>query len=286
MWDLIKWDIALKLEAIGAMLGAWFDKHLVNILAIIVGAWVIRHFCARLVIGLMRHTVRSDLYPSQSDREKRLRTLDSLVGAFFRVGVSIIAFILLIGEINPGYTAALFTSAGLIGAAIGFGAKDIINDFVSGMFIILENQYRVGDIISAGGVSGMVEDITIRTTVLRDLDGSVHHIPNGALGVTTNRTLGFSQLNEDLTVAPKTDLAKLEHTINHLGQEMAAHIDFKSKIIEPPYFERIVSLDGKGITIKIMGRTTPGEQWQVRSELLKRLSHAFQRADIEITSEQ
>jgi moderate conductance mechanosensitive channel len=282
MVDLLVMNIALKLEEIASLIGDWLNEHFVNILVILVGAWLVRHFGTRLFSRLLRHTVRADLYPTKSDRDKRVKTLDSLVGAFTRAAVYVIAAILLIGEINPSYTAALFTSAGLIGAAIGFGAKDIINDFIRGIFIIVENQYRIGDIISAAGVSGIVEDITIRTTVLRDLDGDVHHIPNGSIGVTTNKTAEYSQVNEDIMVGYGTDITKLEHVIGHVGEEIAAHIDFKPKIIDPPHFERIDSFADNGIVVKILARTTPGDQWLVKGELYKRLKTAFERHDIEI----
>jgi moderate conductance mechanosensitive channel len=282
MVDLVLMNITAKLEEIASLIADWFNQHIVNILVILVGAWLVRHFGTRLFSRLLKHTVRADLYPTKADREKRIKTLNSLVGAFTRAAVYVIAAILLVGEINPSYTAALFTSAGLIGAAIGFGAKDIINDFVRGIFIIVENQYRIGDIISAAGVSGIVEDITIRTTVLRDLDGDVHHIPNGSIGVTTNKTAEYSQVNEDIMVGYGTDTAKLEHVIKHVGEEIAAHVDFKSKIIEPPHFERIISFADNGIVVKILARTTPGDQWLVKGELYKRLKAAFERHDIEI----
>lgn len=284
MLDLFLLDLAVKLQEISVLLGNWFDEHFVNILAILFGAWITRHFGVRLFNGILKHTVRPDLYPTQSDRAKRLKTLDSLVGAFIRAGVYVIAGILIIGEINPTYTTALFTSAGLIGAAIGFGSKDIINDFVSGIFIIVENQYRVGDIITAGGVSGMVNDITIRTTVLRDLDGDVHHIRNGSIGVTTNKTVDYSQINEEIVFSHGTDIAKAEHIINHAGEAMAANVDFKSKVIEPPHFECITSLSEKGIAVKISGKTTPGDQWKVKGELYKRLNEAFAGNDIKIAT--
>lgn len=277
------WEIILEsLKEVGLQLADWLDAHFINILVIIVGAWIIRHFSSKLISSLLTHTVRPDLYPTKSDREKRIRTLKSLVGAVVRIGVYIIATILIIGEINPDYTTALFASAGVIGVAIGFGAKDVINDFMSGIFIIIENQYRVGDIVGIGGVAGIVEDITIRTTVLRDLDGNVHHVPNGSIDVTTNMTLGYSRINEDVLVGYGTDIKKLEGIINSVGEEMAAVPDLGAKIIEPPKFERITGFGDNGLVVKILGKTVTGDQWYVKGELYKRLKVAFEKHEIEI----
>jgi small conductance mechanosensitive channel len=278
-WMIHLWP---KVEKVGDLLGRWFDAHFVNIMAILVGAWLVRRFGAGLLSRILQHTVRSDLYPTKTDREKRIRTLNSMAGAFMRVGVYIVAAILIVGEVNPEYTTALFASAGLIGVALGFGAKDLINDFMSGIFIISENQYRVGDVIEIGGTSGTVEDITIRTTVLRDLSGNVYHVPNGSVGVTTNMTLGFSQVNEDITVSHDTDIDKLTHVINHVGEELAAVVRLKSKIIDPPHFVRIDGFNTMGMTVKVVGKTLPGEQWMVKGELYRRLKTALDSNGIEI----
>jgi moderate conductance mechanosensitive channel len=282
MLEIVTTNLVIQLEKIAELLGQWLSDHLINIIVILIGAWIVRHFSSKLIGSLLRHTVRPDLYPTKADREKRIKTLNSLVGAAVRVGVYIIAALLIVGEINPGYTTALFASAGLIGVAIGFGAKDIVNDFMSGIFVIMENQYRVGDVVSAGGVSGIVEDITIRTTVLRDLDGHVHHIPNGSIGVTTNMTIGYSQVNEDILVGYDADLDQVEHIINHVGEEMAADPEFQYKITEPPKVMRVDGFGDNGIVIKVVGKTVSGEQWAVKGELYKRLKPAFDKHHIEI----
>ncbi len=260
----------------------WIEIHFVNIIAILIGAWLIRRFASNIISRLFHYTVRPDLYPTKSEREKRIRTLNTLVTAVVRVGVYIIALILIIGEINPHYMTALFASAGLIGVALGFGAKDLVKDFMSGIFIITENQYRVGDVIEISDVSGVVEDISIRTTVLRDLDGHLHHIPNGSISVTTNMTLGFSRVNEDILVAYNTDIDRLEHVINHVGETLANDAEFKSLIISPPKFLRIDGFGDNGMIVKVVGDTMSGEQWMVKGELLRRLKTAFDKNNIEL----
>lgn len=260
----------------------WIELHFVNIIVILIGAWLIRRFASKVISRLFHYTVRPDLYPTKSDREKRIKTLNTLVTAVVRVGVYIVAVIMIIGEINPSYMTALFASAGLIGVALGFGAKDLVKDFTSGIFIITENQYRVGDVIEVSNISGVVEDITIRTTVIRDLDGDLHHIPNGSIVVTTNKTLGFSRVNENILVAYDTDIDRLEHVINHVGETLASDAEFKSKIISPPKFLRIDGFADSGMIVKILGDTMSGEQWAVKGELLRRLKVAFDKNNIEL----
>jgi small conductance mechanosensitive channel len=277
-------NLVTGMDKVTRLLSTWFDRHLVNILAILIGAWLLRRFGIGIVSRLLQRTVRSDIYPTKADREKRIRTLNRLVSAGMRIGVYLLAAILIIGEINPSYTTALFASAGLITVALGFGAQSMIKDFVSGIFIISENQYRVGDVVEIGGVSGTVEDVTIRTTILRDMDGNVHHVPNGVIQVTTNKTIGYSNINEDIVVSLDTDIDRLEHIINHLGEELAAKPEFKSKILEPPHFASIRGYGQTGLVIKITGKTSAGSKWNVRSEMYRDLHKAFDKYKIKIIS--
>lgn len=275
-------NLVLALSRIGDLMLEWLNQHAVNIVAILIGAWFIRRFGTEIISQFLKRTIRSDLYPSAADREKRLKTLESLVGASTRVTVYIVATILIIGEINPHYTTALFASAGLIGVAFGIGGQSVIRDFVNGLFVIMENQYRVGDIITAAGVSGTVEGITIRTTTLRDLDGHVHHVPNGVIQVATNKTSGYTRINEDIVVDGGTDLDRLEHVINHVGQELAAVAEYSSKVTEAPSFARVVRFDGDNVVVKILGKTTPGSHLEIKSELYKRLQKALRANHIKL----
>lgn len=274
-------NLRIGLEELINLVKGWLDEHLINVLVILLAAWLIRHFGTRLLSQILKRTVRSDIYPTKLDREKRIKTLKSLISAAMRVGVYLVAFVLIIGELNPSYMTALFASAGLVTVALGFGAQSLIKDFMSGVFIITENQYRVGDIIDIAGVSGTVEDITIRTTVLRDLNGYVHHVPNGIIEVTTNRTIGFSQLNEEFTVAKDTDLDRLEHIVNHVGEQLTALPDLKDKILEKPHFDTVKGYAANRIIIKVLGRTSTSGKWRVRSELYKHLAKAFDKNKIE-----
>ncbi len=275
MLEQLTISLALGMERVGQLLTDWLSLHAINIIVILVGAWLVRRFGAEIINRVLKKTIRGDLYPTAADREKRLKTLNSLVNASTRIAIYVIATILIIGEINPQYTTALFASAGLIGVALGFGAQSLIKDFMNGFFIILENQYRVGDVITIGEVSGTVEAITIRTTILRDLDGHVHHVPNGTIQVTTNKTTGFTRINENIVVAGSTDMDRLAHIINHVGEELAAKPEFSHKITEPPVFAHVVRFEGDSVVVKIIGKTVPDAHLEVKSELYRHLQKAF-----------
>lgn len=283
MWDQFIHSINSNLNGLGKNLGDWFGSHLFNILIITLGAWVLRHFGAKIINETLRHTMRTDMYPSQSDREKRLKTLNSLVSATMRIAVTIVATIMIVSELGIN-TGPLLASASILGVALGFGAQSLIKDFVNGIFIIIENQYRVGDIVSLGTVSGVVEAITIRTTVLRDLDGHVHHIPNGAISITTNKTMYYGRINENIVVAIETDLDKLAHVINHVGEELAAIPEFHNKISDAPRMTSVKGFYQNGVMVKILGTTTAAEEWKVKSEMYKRLKKAFDSNHIKLAA--
>lgn len=266
-------------------ISTWISEHGLNITLILLAAWLLHRFGAKLLSKIISHTVRPDLYPSRIDREKRLKTINSLAGAIVKSAVWVIAGILIIGELNPAYATALFAGAGLVTVALGFGAKNLINDLISGIFIITENQYRVGDVVEIAGVSGVIEDVTIRTTVLRDLDGHVHHVPNGTISVTTNKTLGYSGVNEDIVFEFDTDIDRLTHVINHTGEQLAAKPEFKDKITEAPHFDSFTDFGVAGIVVKIVAKTGAGDQWAVKSELNRMLFKAFKANDLHVANQ-
>ena len=275
---------AFLLDSLPAPTRAWVERNYVTglrIVVVIVAANVINRYSGRIVKRLMEHVVRVDAYSNKLDRERRLKTLTGLMNVVVRFIVWILAIILIITLLGIN-AAPIFVSAGLIGAGFAFGAQSLIKDFLSGVFIISENQYRVGDIVDIMGVSGTVQSIGLRTTVLRDLSGSVHHIPNGSIVVTTNKTVGYGQINLDITVAADTDVSLLEHQINHAGQRLANRVALKEAIVEAPHFARISELNGIGMTVKIVGKTMGGMQLDVKSALLIELKKTFDEYKIKL----
>lgn len=259
----------------------WLKTHGVNVLIIVVGAWVLRRVGVAVLMGVLKRAVKTHPFATETDRKKRLDTLDSLMNALSKIAVWSIATIMIVDEVGIN-TAPLLASAGVAGIALGIGAQSLIKDFTNGLFIILENQYRVGDYVQFDTVQGIVQAITIRTTILRDFDGNIHHVPNSSIVVSTNMTFGVSGINQDITVAQDTDLDKLEAVINKVGEDMAADEKWGSKIKRKPYFAQVVQFADRGLIIKILGETTPGSQWKVKTELIKRLRIAFVDNDIEL----
>ena len=231
-------------------------------------------------MGILKRVVRTHRFASESDRKKRIATLDSLLNTASKIAVFSIATIMVVDELGIN-TAPLLASIGIVGVAIGIGSQSLIKDFTNGLFIILENQYRVGDSVSFGTASGtvqasgVVQSISVRTTVLRDINGNIHHVPNGTIIVTTNKTFDLSGINEDITVRFNTDIPKLEKIINKIGVDLSEDDVFGKKIKKAPYMAQVASFSDQGIVIKILGDTTPGTNMTVRTELLKRLQEAF-----------
>lgn len=258
----------------------WFSTHLLNIIVIIVGAWAIRRISVAIIMGILKRVVRTHRFASETDRKKRIATLDSLLSTASKIAVWSIATIMVVDELGIN-TAPLLASIGIVGVAIGIGSQSLIKDFTNGLFIILENQYRVGDSVSFGTASGtvqasgVVQSISVRTTVLRDINGNIHHVPNGTIIVTTNKTFDLSGINEDITVRFNTDIPKLEKIINKIGADLSEDDAFAKKIKKAPYMAQVASFSDQGIVIKILGDTTPGTNMTVRTELFKRLQEAF-----------
>lgn len=290
MWESAFQSVQSRASEVWQLFSSWASQHLLQIIIIIVAAEIVYRVSTKAVSKLVhKATHRPDLFPTASDRKKRLKTIDSLVNATLRITVFAVAGIMIISELGIN-TGPLIASAGIIGVALGFGAQSLIKDFMSGFFVITENQYRVGDVVELSTllgntqISGTVEAITIRTTVVRDMDGKLHHFPNGNIAVASNMTMNYAQINEDIMVDLKTDVDKITHIINHIGEEMKADTKLGRKIVQPPHFERIDAVTKDGLAIKIMAKTTPGDQWLIKGELFKRLLPALEKNHIKLPS--
>jgi moderate conductance mechanosensitive channel len=262
----------------------WFTRNynaMIDIVLVLLFSWLISRYAHRVLSKLLSHMIRADIYPTVGDRDKRVTTLSGLGSALIRFVIWVTAGLTII-NIAGINTAPFLASAGVLGIALGFGAQKLINDLVSGVFIIVENQYRVGDFVELEGVSGTVEDITIRTTVLRDLNGAVHHVPNGSIIVSTNKSMGYGQINLDIAVDPKTSLAKLEKLVNHVGEEVAADPELADAIIEAPKFMRVSDFTGNSVVIKVMGKTTGGKQLEIKSIFFRKLKVALDKENIKL----
>lgn len=263
----------------------WLQEPGVTIVAILVFSWLGRHFGGAVISQLMKRLVRSTQFNALSEDDVKKRQ-DTLIGLFVTIWKVILIFAascLIFQQLFPKVDLTpFFASAGIIGIALGFGAQSLIKDFISGLFIITENQYRVGDIVDLEGAAGTVERITVRSTILRDVDGNVHFMPNGNIMHVINKTMGYSRVNFAISVNPETNIDKLSEIINQVGEKMATDEKWKAKIIEAPHFLSIGTFSDVALEVKITGKTQPSAQFGVTGELRRRLLKAFTKHDIEL----
>lgn len=261
---------------------SFIEAHWVATLLTLFALFLFRKFAMLIVSRLVKRAIRPDHYKTKAEEKQREDTLISVIGASIRVGVWIVGGLLLLGILGVNI-APLLAGAGVLGVALGFGAQSLVKDFLSGVFILIENQYRVGDIVSINGtITGQVRHVSLRETSLRDLDGVVHHIPNGFIDFASNMTMEYANVNLDVGVGYGTDLDKLEVLVNRVGSELAKDETWADKIIESPQFLRVDEFADSAIIIKITGAVAPMKQWSVTGELRKRLKAAFDKEGIEI----
>ncbi len=260
----------------------WLIEHGIPILIIVVVGAILWFALGKFLPPFVRRVVARTSYEESKEAiEKRVNTLLSIFRSIGRVFIVIVAIMMVLDEVGVA-VAPVLAGFGIAGVAVGFGAQYLIRDLIAGTFIILENQYRVGDVVRVADIGGLVEDITLRKTVLRDLDGIVHHVPNGEIKTASNFTRQFSRVNLNISVGYGTDLDRTISVINRVGKELAEDEKWREKIISAPKAERVDNLGDSGIDIKILGDVKPIQQWAVMGELRLRLKKAFDAEGIEI----
>jgi small-conductance mechanosensitive channel len=266
----------------GDIVVAWLIAHGTRILIILVVGAILWFALNRFLPPVVRRTVGTTKYKeSKEGLEKRTNTLLAIFKGMGRALIIIVVIMMVLDEVGVPI-APVLAGFGVAGIAIGFGAQYLIRDLIAGIFIIMENQYRVGDVVRVADISGLVEYITLRKTVLRDLDGILHHVPNGEIRTASNFTRHFARVNLDIPVAYGTDLDHAISVINRVGKELAEDEKWRKVIKSPPQVLRVNNLGDSGIDIKILGDVKPMEQWAVMGELRLRLKKAFDDEGIEI----
>jgi len=260
----------------------WLIDPGIRILIIVIVGAVLWFALDKFLSPAVRRVVaRTRHKESKEGMEKRTNTLLYIFKGIGRVFIVIVAVMMVLSEVGIP-VAPVLAGFGIAGIAIGFGAQYLIRDLIAGIFIIMENQYRVGDVARVADTIGVVEEISVRKTVLRDLDGIVHHIPNGEIRVASNYTRHFARVNLDVSVAYGTDLDHAISVINRVGQELAEDENWRGMIKSPPQVLRVNNLGDSGIDIKIVGDVKPMQQWAVMGQLRLRIKKAFDEEGIEI----
>ena len=260
----------------------WLMEHGGRILLVVVLALVLYYLLRHFVPIMVKRTVsRTMKGKPKTDIKKRADTLSTVFVDTGIIAIAVVAIFTILAEVGVNVTPAL-AGLGVAGVAIGFGAQSLIKDIFNGLLILLENQYGVGDWVQVAGIIGLVEDVTLRRTVLRDLDGIVHSVPNGEIGVASNYTKEWSRVNMNISVGYGEDLSHVIAVINKVGEEMAKDPKWGPLILKAPQVLRVDALEDSGIAIKILGETKPICNWDIMGELRLRLKEVFDKEGIEI----
>ena len=221
---------------------------------------------------------------SQTDLLERRKRVDTL-GQLIRVGATVlvvgVAVMMALSLFNVDIRPIL-TGAGIAGLAVGFGAQNLVRDVIGGVFLILENQIRIGDVVEVNGKSGLVEEIRLRTLVLRGLDGTVHVIPNGGIAEMSNMTKDFAFAVLDVGIAYKENVDHVMAILREVGAAMQTDSEYGSSILEPMEILGVDAFAESAVVIKLRMKTVPIQQWYVARELRRRIKLAFDERGIEI----
>lgn len=259
----------------------WLLTHGIKVVIIAVGAFILNKVGSGVITKTIRVAVVPDDSMSEEAEKKREDTLIRIFKGVLGVVILLVALMMILQESGLDI-APILAGAGIVGLAFGFGGQYLIRDVISGLFIILENQYRIGDVININGTGGLVEDISLRMTTLRDMNGTVHHIPHGEIKIVSNLSKNFARVNLDIGVSYSSDIDHVIDIINKTGNALAEDPLFKDSILKAPQFLRVNEFADSSIVVKVVGDTKPLKQWEISGEFRKRIKAAFDKEGIEI----
>ncbi len=259
----------------------WFQDRgpkILVVLLILVGSWwLMRILARRMIRGLARRSRTGTV----EEREERAQTLIGVLQSVMTITIVGIGMLAVLDQAGVDVTV-LMGGAAAMGVAIGFGAQNLMRDYFYGSMILAENQYRVGNVVKIAGISGMVEHITLRITVLRDLEGVVHFIPHSQITTVSNLTQGWSRAMFEIGVAYKEDVDQVMGVLMELGYELRQDERYCHLIIDDPEMLGVDNFGDSAVVIKFLLKTRPLKQWQVKRELLRRIKNRFDELGIEI----
>jgi small conductance mechanosensitive channel len=255
------------------LLASWFLTHGINILIIVVGATILIR-AANLAIEHLQHKLLRRRGQTDLEWLRRASTLRGVLTSLVTVSVAFVAVLMLLRELAIDVVPIL-TGAGIAGLAVGFGAQNLVRDVISGFFIILEDQVRVGDLARINGITGIVEEINLRTLVLRDGEGAVQVFPNGSITAVANLSKQFAFAVVDVRVAYTENMDRVFGTLREVGSGMQAEPEWGSLLLDAIEVSGIESLADGFATVRVRFRTLPLNQGRVANELRRRVLHAF-----------
>ncbi|MFA9429298.1 mechanosensitive ion channel family protein [Egicoccus sp. AB-alg2] len=214
-------------------------------------------------------------------RAQRADALGALANSVIGVVVWVVAITMALGTFGISL-GPLIAGAGIIGIALGFGAQDLVKDFLSGVFMLIEDQYGVGDVVNVGEATGVVEGVTLRSTRIRDVEGTLWHVPNGEIRRVGNMSQEWARALLDVSVAYGTDIDVARELIQRVAREMAHEPDYQEIFLDEPEVWGVQALGTDSVDLRLVIKTKPGEQWAIGRELRRRIKNAFDAAEVEI----
>lgn len=261
-------------------IATWLTTSGVKIFGILIGLFILSQMSKWILRWMEKFIPEKD--PIQAlEAKKRARTLGNTLRHAILILLLFLSIMMVLGELGI-QLGPLLATAGVGALAIGFGAQSLVRDVISGFFIILENQYRIGDVIQIAGVSGIVESLSLRRTVLRDLEGRVHTIPNGEIKIVSNLSKEWARTVLDIGVSYRENMDQVIEVLSQIGEELTKEEPFKSAILEPLQILGIEQFGESQVIIRMMIKTAPLKQWEVGRELRRRIKIRFDEKGIEI----
>jgi small-conductance mechanosensitive channel len=262
-------------------IGKWSISSGVNIFLILLITLLLIKFMKISIDRIFQSVQKRKRNREDDEFKKRVDTLKSVVRYLFSILLFLVAISMLLREIGID-VGPILAAAGVLGLAVGFGAQSLVKDVICGFFILLEDQIRVGDVVEIAGRSGLVENVNLKMTILRDLAGNVHFVPNGEISVVTNMTKGYSRYVFDIPVAYGEDVDEVMDVIRLVDEEIRNDPDFGPDILEPIEIFGLDEFAESALIIKARTKTKPIKQWRVAREFNKRLKRKFDERNIEI----
>lgn len=255
-------------------------NDLIEVAIIIAFSFVLYRAIKLIVKRLVAHKISEEDPLLRRMREQRAQTLGSLFTNVALIVMSTITVLTVLSVfINIG---PLLASVSVVGLAISFGAQSLVKDIISGTFILIEGQFGIGDVVNIGDTGGLVEKMTLRTTVLRDLHGAVHVIPNGEIKMVSNLTKGWSRAVIDVSVAYAEDVDGVIDMLRRIGQDFQQDPQWAHLLLEPTEVLGVENLTETGVTVRMVAKTLPLKQWEVARELRLRIKKRFDEQHIEL----
>ena len=277
-------DVDLPMELQGERMGQWVARTTLRIGVIIIVALTASRLVSALIVRAQRE-VAAGSAPADVERRKRAETIGLTFSRFLSTVIGITALLMVLRTLDVDITPVL-TGAGILGLAVGFGAQTLVKDMISGFFLILDDQVRVGDVALVNGIGGSVEQINLRTIVLRDIEGTVHIIPNGEIRTLANRSKDFSYYVIDLGIDYGDDVDAAIDCVQQTAAELQQDPAFAPHILEPVEMLGVDDFGASAVTLKFRIKTLPLSQWLVGRELRRRVKKAFDQRGLRFPVQQ